>query len=142
MTKIHTQFDPPPVDGISEFGPSLTRQEFAEESDINHIIDQYRTNGILPDTREEGVYADFTDPLLTNFQEAQNIVVGAREAFERLPAKLRERFHNDAASLIDFVQNPDNQEEAIRLGILRAPEPVATPPAVAPAPVPTEPVKP
>lgn len=136
MTRIYTQYDPPPDEGINDFGPSLARQEFAEESDINNIIDQYETNGILPDTRPEGLYADFTDPVLSNYQEAQNIVVGARELFERLPAKIRERFHNDAASLIEFVQDPDNRDEAIRLGIVnQPPNPVAPPAAEPPAPV-------
>lgn len=126
---IHTQYDPPQEDTVDDFGPSLTRQEFLEESDINNIIDQYETNGILPDTKPEGLYGDFTDSRLTNYQEAQNIVVGARELFERLPAKIRERFHNDAASLIEFVQDPENREEGVRLGIINPPpKPVATPP--------------
>lgn len=133
---IHSEFDPPPDVEFKDFEPSLARQEFADESDINNIINQYETNGILPDTRPEGTYADFTDPILTNFQHAQNLVVGAREAFERLPAKIRERFQNNPASLIDFVQEPTNRDEAIRLGIVNPPEPppVAPPPADPPAP--------
>lgn len=136
-TRIRTQYDYDEDPGINDFGPSLTRQEFQEEADINNIIDQYETHGILPDTRPEGAFGDFTDPVLSNYQEAQNIVVGARELFERLPARIRERFHNDAASLIDFVQDPDNREEAIKLGIVKPPEPppVAPPPAEPPAQV-------
>lgn len=117
--KIHTQYDPPDDPGQGTFEPTLTRQEFLQESDINNIINQYQTNGILPDTRPEGTYADFTAPELADFQRAQNLVIEAENAFNALPAKVRERFRNDPASLIDFVQDPANADEAHKLGLLR-----------------------
>lgn len=137
MPRIYTQYDPPPADSIDDWGPSKTRQEFREESDVNNIIKQYEQHGILPMERD-GIptYADFTDPVFTNYQLAQNIVVGAREMFMALPAKTRERFNNDPASLIDFVQDPANLMEAEKLGLLRddykspsaPPEPTETKP--------------
>lgn len=117
--KIHTQFDPPPDPGIGDFEPSLTRQEFLDESDVNNIINSYQTDGILPTTRPDGTYADFTDPALQDYQHAQNLVLQAQYDFQRLPARVRERFGNDPASLILFVQDPANQKEAFELGLLR-----------------------
>lgn len=117
--KIHTQFDPPLDPGQGDWDPSLTRQEFLEESDVNNIINQYQTQGILPTTRPDGTYADFTDPAFTDYQHAQQLVLDADYAFAQLPARVRERFGNDPASLILFVQDPANQEEAHKLGLLR-----------------------
>ncbi|WNK12723.1 MAG: internal scaffolding protein [Microvirus sp.] len=131
--KIYTQYDPPPSPSVDDWGPSKTRQEFKDEADINNIIDQYQTNGILPETKPEGVFGDFSDPVLKDYQMAENIVVGARELFERLPARIRERFQNDAASLIEFVQDDNNRDEAIKLGIINKPVAPPATPAVAPA---------
>lgn len=117
--RFYTQYDPPPATGTGDFEPSLTRQEFLQESDINNILKQYQTQGILPETRPDGVYADFTDPAYADYQQAQNMVLEAQYLFERIPAKVRERFNNDPASLILFVQDPTNQEEAHKLGLLR-----------------------
>ena len=130
--KIYTQFDPPPSIGKDDFGPSMTRQEFADESDINNILNQYATHGVVPETRDGALFADFTDPAYTDFQRAQNMVVEANYLFEALPAKVRERFNNDPASLILFVQDDANRKEAELLGLLKPPEP--TPEPVKPEP--------
>lgn len=136
-TRIRTQFDVDPDPGISDFGPSLARQEFLEESDINNIINQYETNGVIPDQVEGLRYGDFTDPVFTDYQHAQNIVVEAGTLFERIPAKVRERFSNDPASIIEFVQDPTNYDEALKLGLVneRPKAPVAPPAAEPPAQV-------
>jgi len=138
--KIYTQYDPPPADSVEDWGPSLARQEFKEESDINNIVGQYEKHGILPEVRNAmPVYADFTDEAFRDFQRAQNIVVGARELFEALPAKTRERFNNDPAALFEFVQDPENLPEAFKLGLLREDwKPATAPPATPPAGEPTK----
>lgn len=131
-TRIYTQFDPPPDEGIHNDQPSLTRQEFLEEADINNIVGQYETSGILPETNPAAPqYADLTDPVFTDYQRAQNIVIDANQAFEALPARTRERFLNDPARLIAFVQDDRNTAEAAELGLLR---PDWKPPQPAPPP--------
>lgn len=126
---------------ISDFGPSMTRQEFLEEADVNYIVNQYETTGMNPTgmNAREPIFGDFSDPALNDYQLALNTVQGAGELFQRLPARVRERFANDPANLILFVQDPANTKEAHELGLLRddyvspsappAPEP---PPAVKP----------
>lgn len=105
---------------ISDFGPSLTKQEFLEESDVNFIVNQYETTGLGPLAADrEPIYGDFTDPALTDYHHALQVVAGAAELFQRLPARVRERFANDPANLIQFVQDPNNQKEAHELGLLR-----------------------
>ena len=68
---------------------------------------------------------------MPSYQEAQNVLVAANNAFSSLPSKVRERFGNDPAAYFEFVQSlkegSDDYAEAIRLGIIdkpldRAPE--------------------
>jgi hypothetical protein len=40
----------------------------------------------------------------------------------RLPAELRARFENDPAKLIEFIDNSENLDEAINLGLVNKPE--------------------
>lgn len=118
----------------------ITKQEFREESDINHILDHYQTDGLLPLGRgtKEAMYGDFSDPALQNYHEALNIVLSVDQLMGRLPAKVRERFGNDPASLLDFVQDNANRTEALELGLLnpdyKSPSapPVAEPPTTPP----------
>lgn len=132
--RIRTQFDTDEDPGLSDFGPSMTRQEFLEESDINNIINQYETTGVVGanGNTKEPIYGDFTDPNLSDYQTALNTVLTAQQAFESLNARIRERFNNDPASLIAFVADPANRKEGQELGIIN-PDPVAAPPADATA---------
>lgn len=131
--KIHTAFDLPDDVPLKDFEPTKTKQEFLEESDVNNILDQYETSGVIPETRPgEPAYADFTDPVFSDFQRAQNIVIDANYSFQALPARVRERFNNDPAALIAFVQDDSNRKEAEELGLIR--EDRMAPPAAPPAP--------
>lgn len=118
--KFSTQYDHHQGPEISDFGPSLTKQEFLEETDINNIINQYETTGMAPMAGgAEPMYGDFSAPELQSYHQAMNIVQGSQELFDRLPARVRERFANDPANLILFVQDPANLKEAHELGLLR-----------------------
>lgn len=97
----------------------LTKQEFAEECDINHIMKRYENFGVLPEAREGGLFGDFSDA--PDFMAAQQLVVDATNAFMSLPAKIRARFDNDPAKVLAFVADPSNREEAIRLGMIDPP---------------------
>lgn len=119
--------------------PSMTKQSFAEEADINTIVRRFGLTGQLPNDVRVPMNGDFTE--VTNFHEAMQLVVEAREAFMEMPADVRARFGNDPGAFVDFASNPDNKEEARRLGLL-VPEAViepATKPVVAPATVPSTP---
>ena len=55
----------------------------------------------------------------------KNVIVAANNAFNDLPATIRERFGNDPAVYFEFVQSlkkgSDDYAEAIRLGIVNEP---------------------
>lgn len=97
--------------------PSMTKQQFAEEADINTLVKRFNLTGQLPQDHRMPTYADF-EGILT-FQDAMNAVVEAQEAFYELPADLRSRFGNDPGQYVDFCSNEKNRDEAIKLGILK-----------------------
>lgn len=103
-------------------GKSMTHQSEAPACDINYIMKKYERTRTLDHVNTfGGSYADFTNTPM-DYQESMNAVIAADEMFQSLPSKVRKRFHNDAASFIEFVGNPDNREEIARLGLSKAPQ--------------------
>lgn len=119
--------------GIKFDQPSQTLQSFKDDADINCIIARFENTGVLVDptvpVSRTPQFGDYSD--MPSYQEAQNVIVAANNAFNDLSAKVRERFGNDPAAYFDFVQSlkegSDDYVEAVRLGIIdkpldRAPE--------------------
>lgn len=98
---------------------SLTQQQFADESDINTIVRRFGLTGEMPENLRMPTSGDFNG--ISDFQDAMNIVVQSQEEFLRVPADVRERFSNDPGRLMAFLENPDNRDEALKLGLLRPP---------------------
>lgn len=101
--------------------PSLTKQEFKEETDINYIIKRATITGELPSSQKTPVYGDFTNGP-QDYKTALNMVLEAQEQFDSFPSKVRDRFKNDPAELLAFVANEQNRDEAIALGLIEKPE--------------------
>lgn len=110
-----------------EVMPSMTRQSEMANCDIHNILKQFSQIGFEQLVREnaaKGQYADLTD--LPDYQDALNTVLAADAAFAALPSQVRDRFHNDPSRFVEFLADPANQDEAIRLGLAtdtRTPEP-------------------
>lgn len=125
--------------------PSLTRQEFADECDINVIMARYEKTGVVSHvTQRVPMYIDWTEQP-TNLMDALDIMYKADEAFMSLPATVRREFDNDPLKFVDFASNPDNLDKLREYGL--APpavveealvEPSATPAATPPAKPPKE----
>lgn len=97
--------------------PTLTKQEFIAECDINNIIKEYSRTGVMRHISEraaQGQYMDLPDDL--DFQNSLEIVRQAQESFGSLPASVRARFENNPAKWLDFMSDPANQEEMINMG--------------------------
>jgi phage internal scaffolding protein len=122
--RFFTRWKPAPAKGLTCTDPSLAKQSFAREADINNIMHRYRLTGILEQGTRQPMWGDFAS--VPEYQEAQNIIIRANQAFQGLDARLRERFHNDPANLLAFVQNADNRDEAIRLGLVNPASPEAS----------------
>lgn len=111
------------------FSPAerLTKQEFAEECDINTIVRRFGLTGELPQNVRAPQYGDFSDAL--DYRSALDAVMAANESFMAMPAEVRKRFGNDPAEFVDFCSNPANRDEAIRLGLVVPPAAVDAAPA-------------
>lgn len=94
---------------------SLTKQSFADECDINKIVERFLHTGQLPQNVSLPQFGDYSQTL--DYQTALNLVIEAQDAFMQFPHDVRARFSNDPAQFLDFVNNPDNIDEAIKLGI-------------------------
>lgn len=119
---------------VTDTGPGKTRQEFAQETDINVIMKRAIATGHLPVRNVQPVFADVSE--LGDFADVQRRVMSAREAFMQLPPQVRFRFNNRPEELLAFVSDDRNREEAIKLGLVDAPKVEAV--AVPPVPLKTE----
>lgn len=107
-------------------GPSLAKQQFAEECDINTIVRRFGLTGELPEGVRMPTYGDFT--MVKDFKSAMDALALANEAFEEMPAEVRARFHNSTEEFVAFCSDDANLDEAIKLGLV----PPKTPSAAAP----------
>lgn len=109
---------------------SMTKQSFKDECDINNIIKRFDLQVATEHLQlaiERGYFVDLPSDL--DFQEMQNQVAQARQAFEALSGAVRARFHNDPQEFLAFMQDPSKQQEAIDLGLATLkPEPAPPPP--------------
>jgi len=99
---------------------TLAQQHFKDECDINNILRQFNITGLLPESPLSPRYGDFTG--ISDYQTALNQVIAAENEFMGLPAQIRSRFDNDPAKLIEFLENSENKDEAIKLGLVNAVE--------------------
>lgn len=133
-SRVQISFDSSNPDSVSR-----TKQQFAKEADINNIMAKYAATGVLVDPlvprNRKPFYGDFS--AMPNFLECEIGVAQARSEFERLPSRLRDRFDNDVVKLLDFLQDPANDAEAVSLGLKKAPPavPVEEAPEAPEAPV-------
>ncbi len=99
------------------------KQSFAKAADINNIVARYIKTGSLGHTNtQEGIFADVSG--YGDMASAMRRVDGARKSFAALPAGLRSKFGNDPSSLVAFLQDPQNRDKAIDLGLIKKPAPV------------------
>jgi len=99
---------------------SRTQQHFKDETDINNILRQFNITGQLPTKTISPRYGDFTG--IGDYHSALNQVIAAENEFMTLPAQLRARFDNNPQELIEFLNNPENLQEAQKLGLVNKPE--------------------
>lgn len=95
--------------------PSMTDQSQLKETDINHIYSKYmKTGEINLINANVGRYADLTE--ITDLGEMLEAVKFAKETFMTIPGELRAKFDNDPENFIAYLNDPQNDEEAIKYG--------------------------
>lgn len=104
--------------------PSKTQKHMQDQCDVNLIMKKYpkvQQDRFLrsPLSNAGGAYLDLIN--VGDYQESLNLVLHAQEAFQTLPAEIRKRFGNNPQELIQFLENPNNRDQAIELGLVIPP---------------------
>lgn len=114
--------------------PSRTKQSFAEEADINNIVQKHDARTLIQSLNlAEKSYGDVTS--FQDFHEIMNVLVEAEQDFQNLPSDVRRLFDNDVAVYLDTAHDDDKRNALVDLGHLPESErrPQAAPAAPAPA---------
>jgi hypothetical protein len=109
--------------------PGRTKQSFKDECDINKIMARIMKTGVDPffDRVQMGKFLDLEH--FPDFMAAQNHINAMYAYFGRLSSSTRSLFNNDPSNLVDFLSDPKNKDEAVKLGLLAADKPVEAAPA-------------
>ena len=85
-----------------------TKSEFADECDINKIMDRYNRSGFDPFEARKAL-ARFGDvSQVPDFMEMQAKLIAASDAFMSLPAAVRKQFDNDPAEFLAAAVSIDS----------------------------------
>lgn len=107
---------------------SRTRQEFAEECDINALMARYEKSGVISHVNNTpGQFLDLGDASALDLMSAMNTLNAASDAFMSLPATIRAEFDNDAMSFVAFAEDASNIDKLREWGLAK-PQDVEPPP--------------
>lgn len=95
---------------------SRTQQQFADETNINKIMERYGITGTVP-TNVRPVLPDEYEEVF-DFQTAVNTVRKAQESFMQMPAGVRQRFSNNPQIFTEFFMQEENRAEAEKWGLV------------------------
>lgn len=114
---LRVKFDqsiPDPITG--ELQVSMTKQSFADESQINKIMAKYEKTGLIEHVKDHSGYTNMPPPM--EYQDALNLTIEAQSSFDDLPANIRREFGNDPYQFLAFVEDPENVDRMAELGLL------------------------
>jgi phage internal scaffolding protein len=98
-------------------GDGLTEQNHKDETDINQIVRKYNKTGLIDHLNQfEKQYGDMTG---FDYQDAMNTVAAANTMFEGLPSSIRNKFDNDPAKFINFVDDEANADKLVEMGLAK-----------------------
>lgn len=108
----------------------VTKQSHKDECDIYKILKQFQKTGVLAHiARQAPRYEDLPDQ--SDYQSALNIMIQAENAFDSLPAAVRNEYGNDPAEFLGAFNTEAGRARLTDLGIIKPPP---APPAPAPEP--------
>lgn len=101
-------------------GKTLTRESFRDECNINTIMAKAQRGINVPINSKSPLFGDVSDigtyhRMNLRLQEIND------EFIQSVPAEIRLRHGNDAGRFADWLQKPENKDEAINLGLIEDP---------------------
>lgn len=107
------EYDDP---GLKFEDPSLAHQSFKDECDYNNVLAKWQNSGLITHINpSQPIYADVSN--MGDYRSALELIRSAQSSFDALPASVRDRFDNDPAKLLSFLEDPSNRDEAVKLGL-------------------------
>lgn len=115
--KVYTLFNHPGSHGFKNDLPTVTEKSHAESCDINVIVRRATAQGVIEPLlpTHSLKYGDVSD--FGSYHESLTIITRNQQAFEQLPSELRAKFGNSIGEFLEWMDNPANTEEAIKLGL-------------------------
>jgi phage internal scaffolding protein len=89
-----------------------------DAADINKIMERFEKTGVIIDPtgqERKPMYGDFTE--IKDYHTQLSAIRNVERAFGLLPANVRNRFNNDPQTLINWLEDPKNNKEAVDLGL-------------------------
>lgn len=91
-----------------------TKQEFAEDTDINRLLVKHQRAGTLSHLENHGGhYGDFSD--MPDLLEAQSRLQRGQAIFDDLPAEIKREFGQSPARFFSYVNDPANADNLEQL---------------------------
>lgn len=105
-------------------GASMTQANFAKDTNINTIVSRHMRGpgrslqNIGQGGHRQPMFGDFSE---IDYHAMLNQVTQIDNMFRTLPAKVRGRFQNRPELLLNFLADPNNDKEAVKLGLKEPP---------------------
>lgn len=112
MSKYALKFNP--KDARSR---SKTQQNFRDTVNVNTIMKKAHKTGVLPVLGDIPHFADYSN--VTDYQDSLNKVMAIDVLFAELPSGVRTKFGNDPDAILKFLNDPKNDAEARKIGLIR-----------------------
>ncbi len=116
MHTLRTAYGPKKAVKISFPEQGRTKQAMQSQCDINQIMAKFQKTGVIDFVNKHS--PQFGDSTGIDFQTSMETVARANEMFADLPSSVRKRFNNDPQELLEFCEDGENRQEAIKLGLL------------------------
>lgn len=105
--------------------PTMAEQHTAHLTDINYLMERYKPDELQAYINARNEFRrvieghDFSQE--PSRQEGLNIILKSKQAFEDLPENVTKHFKNHV-EFLKFIDNPQNQDRMIELGLLKRSE--------------------
>lgn len=97
----------------------ITSQSARKETDLNYLMKRHKRLSEIPFVKKNPMYGDFST--VGDYTQALETIKRSKEAFGQLSAEVQKRFNHNPAELLQFVNDINNKEEAIKLGLIEKP---------------------
>ncbi len=100
---------------VSPCGDGAAQQQFAEDCDVNKIMQRFQKTGAIDHVAKHQPEYGFASPM--QYHDSMNLLTKADSMFNELPSNIRNEFNNNPQAFLEFVQDPKNADRAKELGI-------------------------